>query len=297
MLSFEWYPMDGELETTVLHFDSASAGDGPSTRESDTTILEASVETTESRPGRRLAELHMDLDTILAKLPNAVACHTAKDKSLPQYIVNIADKYAGDSSLETIFITFQCLIDLYPEAAVAVVKPADRFEAGSCEIVDCLHNVELPKDLAGPQDLVRMEPVDAALGSQLIACHLRLLDVVDGLAMCVGLCLRLKSAMPGKEEPEFQMPDLKVGSFTPSKHSAMLMQAVLMKNLLDKLQSNCKEFRTALDEASSYPIATEVPISLRALLLQAESLCQRHDRTLNHFKSIATHLIEMGLIG
>ncbi|TLD26515.1 hypothetical protein PspLS_05225 [Pyricularia sp. CBS 133598] len=299
MHGFEWFPVDGGLDTAVTPEDSASAGNGPSTLGSDTTPA-TSVEAEASRPGHRLADLQMTLDKILAKLPTPAAYHVQKDGPLSEYLAEFGARYLGDGFLENIFTSLQGLIDLYPGATAAIATPtADGQDPNPCEIVGCLHEVALPTELAVLEEqlLGQPEPVDGALGGQLVACHVRLLDVVDRLSGSVFMCARLEAVLPPGGKPKFRMPDLTVGSFKPPDHSAALMQVVLLQNLLDKLLFVSRGLRTALDQVDADPAVREASLSLPVLLVQVESLGKRHERTLGRFKSMVTYVVGLGFIG
>ncbi|KAI6383563.1 hypothetical protein MCOR25_000018 [Pyricularia grisea] len=299
MHGFEWFPVDGGLDAPVPPEDSASAGNVQSTVESGTTPA-TSVETEVSRPGHRLAGLQMNLDTILAKLPTPAAYHVQKDGPLYEYLENFGRRYLADGFPESIFTSLQCLIDLYPEATAAIVTPiaaGDEQDPDPCEIVGCLHEIALPAELAMLEEQLgqKPEPVDGALGGQLVACHVRLLDVVDRLIRGVFMCARLKAVLPPDGRPTFRMPDLTVGSFKPPDHSAALMQIVLLKNLLDELLFVSRALPAALDKVDvGNSAAREALLSLPVLLRQAESLGKRHERTLDRFKSLLTYVIGLG---
>ncbi|TLS29403.1 hypothetical protein PpBr36_01487 [Pyricularia pennisetigena] len=299
MQGFEWFPVDGGSGTAVPPEDSASADNGPSTLESDTTPA-TSIEAELSRPGHRLADLQMTLDTILAKLPTPAAYHVQKDGPLSGYLADFGARYLGDGFIENIFTSLQSLIDLYPEATAAIVTPtaADDQDPNSCEIVGCLHEVALPAELAVLEGhMGQPEPVDGTLGGQLVACHLRLLDVVDRLDRSVFMCARLEAVLPPGGKAKFHVPDLTVGKFKPPHHSAALMQLVLLKNLLDKLLFVSRELGASLDKVDAAPAVREASLSLPVLLVQAESLGKRHERTLDRFKSLVTYVIGVGFTG
>ncbi|QBZ56878.1 hypothetical protein PoMZ_01796 [Pyricularia oryzae] len=302
MHGFEWFSVDGGLDTAVPPPDSTSAGNGQSTRESDTTPA-TSVEAEVSRPGHRLADLQMTLDAILAKLPTPAAYHVQKDGPLSEYLADFGTRYLEDGFLENIFTSLQSLIDLYPEATAAIAAPtAVAADEGPdpCETVNCLHEVPLPAELTVLEEQLvgQPEPVDGALGGQLVACHVRLLDVVDRLSRSVFMCVRLEAVMPPGGKPKFHLPDLTVGSFKPPDHSAALMQKVLLKNLLDKLLFVSRGLRAALDGVDAgNSAAREASLSLPVLLLQVESVTKRHERTLDRFNSLLTYVVGLGFTG
>lgn len=251
--------------------------------------------------GRTLAELQVDIDATLGILPTPPLLHLPADDdaTVAARLAEMVPRLSTRSFMEHIFVVIQRLTDLYPEAVDEALGTASgrppRQEEEPCQIPNCVHRHELPLEFAAGLDETALQysdvVVDLALAGQLVSCHLRLLDVLDRLVLYALSCFRLKAAASQVRHPDFLLPELKVGSFTPVGSSAQLMQVVLIKDMIDKLSQHLKHFSDAVD--------AEVPetpsLGTRSLKLQTELLDERQARVSKHFKSISSFLVNRDL--
>ncbi|KAG6368615.1 hypothetical protein INS49_002828 [Diaporthe citri] len=183
----------------------------------------------------KLTELLLDMGRLWAKMPVKSTLHLAQRNSHEEHVKNLTDKIASKAALESIFALSQRLIDLYHDA-ISTALPLDTGPPPTCDIPDCTHSLELPpalddieKQISGQEEAPR---TDMPLANVLLSCHARLLDLVDCFFLLVTSCLRVTVASPDRREPEFNGPEMRVGSFVPPKTAAVSMQIALLKHLM-----------------------------------------------------------------
>lgn len=225
---------------------------------------------------RKLTNLLLDVDKLWASLPPRSALHIPSDETLETFKKDFADKYQQKQLLEGIFVITQRLIEVHPSGTALSLALEPRLES-PCETASCTHNFELPIDLKDVENQIMgkdtASSVDHALANLLVSCHLRLLDILDRVFMLAISCSRVTLAHPTNQEPDFDITELRVGSFVPRRGAAMvLMQMALLKHLLAILSKKLAQFSKAVSSVSSGDGSAEC----RILMLQCEALTERH---------------------
>ncbi|KAL8393258.1 hypothetical protein RB595_003153 [Gaeumannomyces hyphopodioides] len=289
----DWLALDAALASSSESPPvAAAAGDSSAT----SSFGDRAAEAAPTACGRTLAELQVELDATLGTLPPPPFLHLPADDdaAVAERLADMVPRLSTRTFMERIFAAVQRLTDAYPGAVDAALGGRARGEP-PCHIPNCVHAHELPPEFAGLDDGAPPPPqsggVDMALAGQLVSCHLRLLDVLDRLLLYALSCLRLKAAASGVRHPDFPLPELRIGSFTPVGSSAQLMQVVLIRDMMDRLHQHLKLFADAVD-AEALETAS---LGTRTLKLQTELLGERQARVSKHCKSLSSFLFNRDL--
>ncbi|ROW16123.1 hypothetical protein VPNG_01985 [Cytospora leucostoma] len=245
---------------------------------------------------KQLTDLLLDTDKLWERIPLRSTMHIPRSDPHELYLKALTEKATTKYILENLFTVAQQLIDLYPQA-VTLISSRDADSAAACDVPDCTHELVLPPSL---RDLEEQLPsqgksarVDAALANLLVSCHVRLQDVLDRVFLLVTSCTRVTLASPDRREPDFDLSEMRVGSFVPQRTAAVLMHMTLLKHLMLTLSDKLALFREAV---SSRKISGTVEdLEARVLAMQHESLAGRHARQVQHISTIEEFLVEFDL--
>lgn len=244
---------------------------------------------------QQLASIMVDLDALWAEIPPTSAFHFPLGDDIEKHTAAFAEKYAQHKSIENLFGTSQRLIDLYP-AAILQSLTLNSMDPPRCETGGCVHSVDPPPSLRAAEESVlsrnSSSAIDHSLASLLISCHLRLLDVLDHLLLLVLSCFKIHSTSPTMREPDFGVPELRVGSFTPPRASAAFMQAFLAKHLVGILSEKAGQLAQAVELKSGENPDKEC----RVLALQCELLKERQAVKLDQIGAVGEELVKSGML-
>lgn len=243
----------------------------------------------------KLTELLLDMGRLWAKMPVKSTLHLAQKNSHEEHVKNLTDKIATKAVLESIFAHAQRLIDLYPDA-ITTALPPDTGPSPACDIPECTHSLELPaaldeieKHVSGQDEGPR---IDLPLANLLASCHARLLDLVDCFFLLVTSCIRVTVASPDRREPEFDGPEMRVGSFVPPKTAAVSMQIALLKHLMVGLSDKLASFGAAVSSRLGALDDGSVGMEGQILTLQYRMLTKRHTSCLGHVGTVEDFLMK-----
>ncbi len=233
----------------------------------------------------RLAEIMADMDAVLISMPPESALHFPSDNDLLQHTADFQHKYLHKDSIEKIFSVIQRLIEAYPDAVTASLSPGSA-PGASCQLPNCVHHLKLPPELAhaeAAEDARRaLFKLDLALANLPVSCHLRLLDLLGSMNLCVLSCFRISTASPDMSEPDYGVPDIRVGSFTPAKEISVMMQMALLKHLISSLGELLRSFEESLAGTAAGSVKGEVKV----VIMLCELLRARHDAKMEVFQAI-----------
>lgn len=279
--------LDGQLQGNYSN-TASSPPSGPSgpQKSSDTTISDG---VGSGDPGSvctwTLTSLLRDADQVWSMLPSTSALHTQQDNCDELFLNALSEKVAAKSALETLFALAQGLIDAYPaaiETALAMKPEAESV----CNITDCTHTLDVNPALRGLEEQIRSQGggmsrfgMDLSLASLLVACHTRVLDILDRVFLLVPACDRITLANHGRE-PRVDLSELRVGAFVPQRTGAMLMQIALLRHLVASLSGRLASFGEAvsawdLDASRGSAAETNLNLEREILRLQHELLTKR----------------------
>jgi len=241
---------------------------------------------------QELSAVSAEMDRLFAAMPPDEFLHLSRGQAMHIISAQMAEIFDQKDLLEKTFGALQRLVDLYPDV-VKTCLSLKREPQKPCEEPDCVHHSVVPQVLAPIVERVEAESsrrrVDVALANLLLACHTRVLDLLETALMHSVSCFRLTLASPDLTELDFHAPDLKIGSFVPPKASSAQLQAFLLKHLLSSLGERSRHF---LDTIASLP-GGQSDRRIRCLVVQVELLQERHDGILRECEGLAPAILEL----
>ncbi|KAH8655929.1 hypothetical protein BGZ61DRAFT_434685 [Ilyonectria robusta] len=234
-----------------------------------------------------LANLMVSLDRIHSDFPLSYIHRHMSVEMVKQISQSAAARFDMQSTIELLLQQGQQLALLYPP----VLKKAHRHvnrppEDSQCTISDCMHHLRQSLRPRSPPIL------DHSLLNLLIACHLRLLDIFDNLMDHSRVCAHVFSTLPKDSEPNFDIPEIRIGSFVAPRDSAATIMITMLVELHSSLEARCQEMSEMVISA-----AGETSLESRALSLQCEALALRSVGTLADMKGLRTKLFSSGILG
>lgn len=295
---FNWASSGGMDFNDLLPLEEHASNGGTESNEQPISDQSNSPVDEPIEPGQlcasRLAKLLLDMGSLWARMPVKSTLHLAQSTSHEEHVNKLTNTIATKAVLETIFALAQRLIDLYPDA-INIALPEDTGHPGACDIPDCTHRLTLPsaldaieKEVTGLEEAPR---VDFSLANVLVSCHLRLLDLLDCFFLLVTSCLRVTVASPDRREPEFDGPEMRVGSFVAPKTAAVSMQIALLKHLMVGVSDRLSLFGTAISSRAGSVHNECSSMEVQILTLQHEQLTKRHASCLEHIGTIEDYLM------
>lgn len=232
----------------------------------------------------QLAEMLLALDGILSSFPNDTVHHVPRGM-LKHYADTVGDKFELHTTLEQLLRHTQHLAAVYPEALRrATIKVTDP-QADTCTVPDCIH---LDRTDLRTRALPK---VDYALLNLLLACHQRLLDILDTLVEHGRVCAYMTSRLPEGYDPKFDIPEIRIGSFVAPQESAAFMLVSMLFELQTVLIKKSQDFG---DAASA--VSADSPRQAKVIGLQCEVLTERAEGALEELKRLKEGLVNIGLI-
>lgn len=258
---------------------TASTPSGPSAPTSNETTTSDGVGSDDPRSACtwNLTSLLRDMDKIWSRLPSTSFLHTQQDSCGEHFVKSLSEKMPAQSALETIFALAQRLIDAYPTVMALSLAMDPGADSVPCNLTDCIHTLQVNPTLRGLEEQITSQGMfaggaDLSLASLLVACHTRLLDILDRVFLLVSACDRITLAT--RREPQLDLSELRVGSFVPQRTGAMLMQIALLRYLVASLSGRLASFGKAI-AAWSEESSAETDLEGDVLRLQHELLTKR----------------------
>lgn len=255
-----------------------------------------------------LTSLLQDLQLLYDSIPSA-PLHNANDETLEEYTADYVRKHPRDSFLEAIFSCTHGLVEVYPTATELALSFSQAESSSGetiqeeCGIENCVHHLPLPPELAEVENLIRSRPglprLDVTLANLLLSCHHRLLDSLDRILAVVLSCVKVSLASPEFQGTEFSLPELRVGSFTAPKSSAIAMQAVLLKHLASTMGERLDRLVMAVAgraEESSAGDGGEGGNEARVLAMQCELLRESHAAKMRQLGAVGEAIVHFRLM-
>ena len=170
-------------------------------------------------------------------------------------------RFTGYSLDETFKLT-QDLIDIYPVFIDTFLKGrSSRSETPSCYNVDTRApnshastpqddhedtNMPLHAKVIAPHPGVRQDHASILL---LLSCHVRVIDIYDELFKHMALCMsdrEFNNIEMEKLEISCQVPNIKIGTYTPPPSASIPMQMMLLVHLAAQLSDDAAELAAHL---------------------------------------------------
>lgn len=141
------------------------------------------------------------------------------------------------------------------------------------------------------QDSLR---VDLAMMYTLIACHVRVLDVIDAIVKFARACADMAPFLPPGYDPKFDVPDIRIGSFlAPRAAAASIFLTTLLELQID-LIGKAQDLRQRVKDRCSPE--QEAPKELELAGLQCQLLVDRATSRLEESRHLKTHVLNTGIL-
>ncbi|KAL7796800.1 hypothetical protein V8C37DRAFT_328684 [Trichoderma ceciliae] len=232
----------------------------------------------------RLSAVLSALDRMLQAVPSSLGMHHVPRQHLREYADSAGDNFDLQSTLDSLLHHAQSLSSLYPEATSASInKRATAAESDAiCTVPDCihqdrtsLHTMPLPK-------------LDHALLNLVMACHIRLLDIMDTLAEHGQMCSFMVATLPPDYNPKFSVPEIRVGSFIAPTNTAASMLLSVILEFQTVLVKRLKDMSAMVARVIDDPGATR---EARVISIQCEILQERAETTLGDLAKFKDSLV------
>lgn len=247
------------------------------------------LETPTQTISERLTALLAGLDRMLQALPSSLEMHHVPREQLREYADSVGDNFDLQSTMDGLLHHAQDLAAIYPDATSASFsKRTTAPESDAlCTVPDCihhdrtsLHTTPLPK-------------LDHALLNLVMACHIRLLDIIDTLQEHGRMCAFMTATLPEDYEPKFAIPEIRVGSFiAPANTAASMLLGVLLE-LQTLLVERIRDMSGVIAQVRDIPGAAR---EARVVSLQCEVLQERAETTLGELTNLKKGLVSARLL-
>ncbi|KAF9869382.1 hypothetical protein CkaCkLH20_13151 [Colletotrichum karsti] len=235
----------------------------------------------------KLATMMAKLNEAFNALPPVSKLHVP-GPHLELFCLQVKDSYGLRQSLEIMLSQTQDLVDLYPNAIKLAVE---HTKVPNCSIPDCVHTYQPQHDF-GQDPFETTSRIDFTLLNQLVSCHYRIHDITELIFSHAQVCFSkflVSEHHEGEgERHQFDIPDLRVGSFTLSPGSS---PSVITAILVD-LQSSLARCVPKLQST----IAGDPTTECRVIYLQCDMLKDRTESIIQRFLKLREAITKAGLI-
>ncbi|KAK7416792.1 hypothetical protein QQX98_004985 [Neonectria punicea] len=234
-----------------------------------------------------LAQIMAALDRIHRDFPASPIHRHMSIEAMKEYSSSAAARFDLQSTVELLLQQGQQLAVLYPHVIKQTNSGVNRPpEDDLCTISDCMHHLR--------QSLRPRPPpiVDLSLFNLLIACHLRLIDIFDNIMDHSRVCAHVFSTLPKDKEPNFDIPEIRIGSFVAPKDSSASIVITMLVELQSSLEARGQELSNSVKLA-----AGETSPQSQILALQCDALSQRATDTLADMRDLRAILFSSGIMG
>ncbi|KAJ8111777.1 hypothetical protein ONZ43_g5542 [Nemania bipapillata] len=231
----------------------------------------------------------VEIHAVSVELSPIASIHLPKGSAIEELYSQHVIHVSHARCIEQLFALAQRLIDLYPDLLRLFSGESDSccMQTGDCKDPDCFHNCDLLGDFA---DLfmdaasTRSRRIDTFLFNLVMACHGKVLDVLDYIVDITKFCAKVTTASPDLVQPQLHIPELRVGNVLASATSASSMQATLFVHITSVLMESAQSLRKAIQDATKGANPPEKDVM--AVLLQCELLEERSQRQAHQFSRI-----------
>ncbi|KAK1970810.1 hypothetical protein LY78DRAFT_677410 [Colletotrichum sublineola] len=240
-----------------------------------------------------LSSLAATISKTMSGLPPVAKYHTPGSK-FEEHCLEISKQYSLKASLELALSQTQKLVDMYPET---VRLALETLPSHDCNLADCIHICEPHSGLDGDPfaRAARLATkVDYPLLKLLLSCHYRCTDMTDLLICQSHACLKLVIAAnrQGVQPRQFDIPELKIGTFTASPRFSPSIVTTVLINLHSSLASCVPKLSNALKDLDQ-----NLGKEARLILLECDLTLERQESTVERLKKLQTGLSEVGIFG
>ncbi|KAF4844674.1 Transcription factor ACEII [Colletotrichum siamense] len=237
----------------------------------------------------QLSAMMLKLNEASNGLPPVSKLHVAAS-DLNLFCTQVNESYGLRRSLELMLGQTQQLIELYPEA----IRLAVAYDAApECILPNCVHTFKCRTDFGSDpfEAADRPSSVDFTLLNQLISCHYRLHDITELIFSHAQVCFKISVASAeydGVENHRFDIPELRIGSFTLSPGSSPSVMSAILVDLQSSLARCVPKIQASLEGKAGR--------ECQVLSLQCDMLKERADSIVDRLTKLRAAVIEAGII-
>jgi hypothetical protein len=226
------------------------------------------------------------LDGLLREIPPDGEHHVPQER-LKEYADGVGDKYRPDQMLEAVLDHAQQLAHLQPtvlQVALQKLRAPDPDQA--CLVPNCIHEAR------GPLRPLPGTTIDHALLNLLVACNLRLLDLLDTLIRsCVTCATTVTLLIPEGYGPKLSIPEVRIGSVVASKATASSVVISAIFEALIMMMSCAKDTSARLQLVSD-----QAPREVKVLAPQYDLLTERTQATFAEIVRLRGDMAHLGVL-
>jgi hypothetical protein len=130
----------------------------------------------------------------------------------------------------------------------------------------------------------------------LMACHIRILDVVDAIIQFARACADMAPFLPPGYDPKFDVPEIRIGTFLAPKAAAA---SIFLTTLLELQGGLITKARTLTERVKEQKCADQDqrrPKELEIASLQCQLLVDRAIACFESTQSLKTHVVNIGIL-
>ncbi|KAL0934690.1 uncharacterized protein CTRU02_209281 [Colletotrichum truncatum] len=234
----------------------------------------------------RLSSVMVKVNEAFNGLPPVSKLHVP-GPDLKLFCMQISESYNLKRSLELLLSQTQELADIYP---IVIQLAFEQQHTPDCTLPQCVHTYKShPTFGEDPFEIgVGSPKIDFTLLSQLISCHYRLHDTIELLASQAQVCFKISAASShhGIESHRFDVPELRIGSFTLSSVTSSPAMATILVDLQFSLTQHIPKLQASIGRDGTR--------EGKVLSLQCDMLKDRADSILVRLKTLRDAIISHG---
>lgn len=278
--------LDPSLGTEPVDPNLATESIDPSLTATPDIQQEVEQETPGAQPDvKQLLDYTLALDAIQRSFPSNELHHTSKE-NIQQWADKMSTMVNLKNQLEAILDHTSQLGALYSTIVNLSAPQKGAQEAnGDCTVPSCIH-----EDTFAP-DSMPAPSIDYALLNVLVACHTKLLDILDQLLGHGRVCGQVVSQLPTDQEPTFDIPEIRIGKVVATKDRAATYFVTFLSDLLGGLVKHIGEV-----EAMAASAEGKRERESKVLGLQCEILKDRTNGVLKGLLDLKEDMTKQGLL-
>lgn len=236
----------------------------------------------------QLAAMINGLESTNQRLAALGNFHVSKDH-IQEWAEEFRKTIDLSNTLESLLTHTQNLSALYTTVSELSSSASHPRHQDDCRIPNCIH--EYMQVQSGASSLIR----DYTLINLLFACHLKLLDSLDTILGHAHTCSHAIITIPKAQEPQFDIPEIRIGSFVAPRGAAASLFTTMLFQLLVDLQDKNRGLARSFN-ANSLGNGASASREIQVLSLQSDIIGDRTTGAAEDMRKVKTKMVDMGII-
>lgn len=169
--------------------------------------------------------------------------------------------------------------------------PSPQDAHGGDAFVDGQYSTE---GMSGQRLATNYSKMDLAMMYALMACHVRVLDVIDAIVKFARACADMAPFLPPGYDPKFDVPDIRIGTFLAPRAAAASIFLTTLLELQIELIGKAQDLRQRVKDRC-HP-EQDAPKELELAGLQCQLLVDRATGRLEDSRNLKTHVLNVGIL-